>query len=110
MDIELKRKTRIYPFIDKIVETFYDEFESILDQHVEEQQDKSIIMMYILMYFTVHVKLKEQLSKMTHNERRDTIKTVLSDIIRDPEKRRMCLQMFENKFRVMFQEPILRIE
>jgi hypothetical protein len=110
MELEIKRKTRIYPFIDKIVETFYDDFESILDQHVEQQEDRSIIMMYILMYFTVHVKLKEQLVNMTNAERRNTIKTVLSDIIRDPEKRSVCLQMFENKFRTLFQEPTLRIE
>lgn len=110
MELEVKKKSRIYPFIDKIVETFYDEFDQILDEHVEQHEDKSIIMMYILMYFTVHVKLKDQLAQMTHKERRDTMKTVLSDIIRNPEKRQLCLQMFETKFRSIFQDTTFKLQ
>jgi hypothetical protein len=104
--MELDKSTHTYnkpyPFVDEIVETLFDECDSLIQNHINNESDKSIFMMFVMMYLTVHVKLKDSFIIMSKQEKKDTIKTILTEFIRDPSKRQACLYMFENKFKTLF--------
>lgn len=91
-----------YPFINKLVDNLYDQTRELIDKHVENESEKSIFMMFILMYYTIHLKLTDKSNNICPDK--DTIKTLLNDIISDHNKRRLCLQMFENKIKTLFIE------
>lgn len=93
---------KTYPFVNEIVESLFDECESLIQTHINDESEKSIFMMFVMMYLTVHVKLKDSFVIMSKEEKKDTIKHILTDFIRDPSKRQACLYMFENKFRTLF--------
>lgn len=97
-------KIRVYPFVDDLVDRLYDECEALMDNHVESDCEKSIFMMFVMMYFAVHLKLRDNLKSLDESVRKDAVKQILSEAIRNPEKRRMCIEMFESKFRKMFIE------
>lgn len=109
MDIvELKDKSNvekdvkyIYPFIDEMVNVFYTkECNDLIDKAIESESDKSIFMMYIMMYFGIHLKLESE----NDDFKKEQIKLILTDLIKDHEKRRMCISMFQSKFRNLFLE------
>jgi hypothetical protein len=79
---------QIYPFIDELVESLYtNEINSIIDSE-NVQMDKKTFLMFIVMYFTTKLYASQE------NMFKDDIKLFLSDIIRTPEKRRKCIEMF----------------
>jgi hypothetical protein len=88
--------------VDKIVEKLFDDCDSLIRDHISDDSDKSIFMMFVVMYLTIHVKLKDSFLIMSKQEQKETIKTILTEFIRDPSKRQACLYMFENKFRSIF--------
>lgn len=103
---KIQRKTeiqheiiKIYPFIDDLVDTFYKEhLNTFIDKSIESEGDKSVFLMFIMMYFCIHLKLE----KDNNDVKKDNIKILMSDIINDPEKRRLCLDLFESKFHNLF--------
>jgi len=54
--------------------------------------------MFVMMYFGIHLKLGNEIDETKKNQ----IKILLTDFIRDPEKRRCCIEMFETKFNNSF--------
>ena len=52
------------------------------------------------MYFGIHLKLENENDEM----KKQQIKILLTDFIRDPEKRKCCIEMFETKFNNSFLE------
>lgn len=103
---------RRFKFIDELVESFYDICDTIISNHVDKTDEKSIFMMFIVMYFTVHLKLKDipHFNDHSKTEQKEVIKDLLEDAIKDPNKRRMCLQTFESKFRFLFEDSYPAIE
>lgn len=91
----------IYPFINEMVDSFYTkECNELIEKAIESDSDKSIFMMYIMMYFGIHLKLENE-----NNETKKTqIKLLLTDLIKDHEKRKYCIEMFQNKFQNVFLE------
>jgi hypothetical protein len=90
---------KIYPFIDDLVDTFYKEhLNTFIDKSIESEGDKSVFLMFMMMYFCIHLKLE----KDNNDVKKDNIKILMSDIINDPEKRRLCLDLFESKFHNLF--------
>jgi hypothetical protein len=102
--ITSRDKIRVYPFVDDLVDRLYDECEALMENHVESDCEKSIFMMFVMMYFAVHLKLKDELRSLDHSVRKDAVKQILSEAIRNPDTRQKCIQMFESKFRTMFIE------
>ena len=93
----------IYPFINDLVDTFYTEKLNLLvQQSIEQEQDKSVFMMFVMMYFGIHLKLKSE----NDQDKKDQIKLLLNDLIKNPEKRKYCIEMFETRFNHLFlQQP-----
>lgn len=100
MELQLLQKTlktpnldNIYPFINEMVDTFYTEnANKLIEKTIQHNSDKSIFMMYITMYFAIHLKLKDDENKKLY------IKQIMSEIINDPNKRTKVIEMFESKF------------
>lgn len=91
----------IYPFIDDMVNTLYtQESNDLIKRAIEGETDKSVFMMFIMMYFGIHLKLETQNDEV----KKQQIKLLLTDLIRDPEKRKYCIEMFQNKFNNVFLE------
>jgi hypothetical protein len=101
-DIKTNIKTdMIYPFIDEMVDTFYnDQSNSLIERAIESNEDKSIFMMYVMMYFGIHLKLEKENDQL----KKQQIKLLMTDLIRDPEKRKYCIEMFEARFHNAFVE------
>lgn len=97
-------KTYTYPLVEDIVESLYEECESLLDKYLDNQSDKSIFLMFVIMYMSIHMKLRDNLFADNKETRKSTIKHILTEFIRDHRKRQLCIQMFENKFRFIFQD------
>ena len=94
-------ENKIYPFIDEMVDVFYTEnCNSMIKQAIETESDKKTFLMFVMMYFGIHLKLENENDEM----KKQQIKILLTDFIRDPEKRRCCIEMFETKFNNSFLE------
>lgn len=99
--------TKIYPFIDEIVDTLYTEhLNTLMDKSIETESDKSVFLMFVMMYFCIHLKLKHPDDDTKDNTddhvKREQIKVILSEVIRDSDKRRLCINMFQSKFQDLF--------
>lgn len=95
-------KTEIYPFINEMVDTFYTkECNNLIGKAIETDSDKSTFMMFVMMYFGIHLKLETE----DDDVKKSQIKMLLSDLIKDHEKRKFCIEMFQTKFQSMFLEP-----
>lgn len=94
---KVKIKDKIYPFIDEMVNTFYTEnCNSMIKRSIETEDDKKTFLMFVMMYFGIHFKLENENDKV----KKEQIKLILTDLIRDPESRRCCVEMFESKFKL----------
>lgn len=106
MELQTLQKTQtldnIYPFINEMVETFYNEnANKLIEKSIQHNCDKSIFMMYITMYFAIHLKLKDDKNKKHY------IKQIMSEIINDPLKRSKVIEMFESKFHDVFNSSAI---
>lgn len=94
-------KNEIYPFINEMVDTFYnDNCNELINNSISGGYDKSIFLMFVAMYFGIHLKLEND----NKEEKKQQIKILMSDFIKDPIKRRMCIEIFETKFHNIFLE------
>jgi membrane-bound lytic murein transglycosylase len=92
-------KKVIYPFVDEMVDTLYtDECNNLIENAVSTNGDKSVFLMFVMMYFGIHLKLDNQ----NDATKKEQIKSMLSDVIRDPHKRKLCIEMFQNKVQDIF--------
>ena len=79
----------VYPFINHLVDFLYtDELNDLISQSVHSDIDKRSFMMYIIMYFYVRMNIPNTTSK-------DEIKYFLTDIIKNPEKRQKCIELYK---------------
>jgi Mg2+/citrate symporter len=89
-------KSDVYPLINEIVDELSNtDLKAVIERSCETRMDKSIFMMFVTMYF--YAFLSEGLSKQD-------IKLILTDAIRDPEKRQYCLQVFFGKMNQLLED------
>lgn len=92
-----------YPFIDQLVDTLHsNEINTMIKDKIHNDDEKSIFMMFVMMYFVINVKV--QTESQTTAVTKEQIKDVMTQIIGDYDKRRTCLQMFEPYFRQFFND------
>ena len=84
-------KKRTYPFVEKLVDALYnDDVNSVIEKSVEGHYDKSIFLMFVVLYFGIFLSIEK------FEYKKDLLKESISDIIRDHDKRTACLQFFCN--------------
>lgn len=89
------------PLIDELVDAIdTEQINKIIDKYIEIDCEKSIFLMFVMMTFVCQI----QLHKHTINDKKEFIKYMLTDIFRDHNKRKLCLELFEKNFRPLFQE------
>ena len=103
--MELSKKLRILPFVDDVVDALYEECDRLIDKYIETNSERSIFMMFMVMYLAVHLKLKDNLDG-DESQRKLAMKQILSEFIGNPEKRSICIEIFEKRFRTLFFETI----
>ena len=95
-------KQKIYPFIDEMVEAFYnDDSNNLIKKVIETVNDKSIFLMFVMMYYSIQVSLKDtDIDKYNTNKemKKSHIKFLMNELIQDPEKRKFCIEVFASKF------------
>lgn len=92
-------KQKIYPFIDEMVDTFYnDESNYLIEKVIETSTDKSIFLMFVMMYYSIHVSIKTDSTNADKELKRTQIKILMNEFIQDPEKRKFCIELFATKF------------
>ena len=113
----------IYPFtlpsndvfvkgINEMVDTFYTEnCNELIENSISGGYDKSIFLMFVVMYFGIHLKLENTFTDdvdrrqgSNTEEKKTQIKLLMTDFIKDPIKRNMCINIFEEKFHNSFLE------
>jgi hypothetical protein len=97
MNIQTTKRT--YPFVDKLVDALYqDDLNSVIEKSIEGHYDKSIFMMFVMLYFGIFLSIEN------FDYKKELIKQSLSDIIRDHDKRTACLQLFCSAFGHIFEK------
>jgi hypothetical protein len=103
--MDVRKNLRIFPFVDDVVDGLYTKCEELIEKYIETNSEKSIFMMFMTMYLAVHLKLKDNLDG-DESQRKLAMKQILSEFIGNPEKRYVCIEMFEKRFRTLFFETI----
>lgn len=92
-------KQKIYPFIDEMVDTFYtDRSNLLIEKVIETSTDKSIFLMFVMMYYSINVSLKTDNTNIDKDLKRSQIKMLMNEFIQDPQKRQFCIELFATKF------------
>lgn len=86
-------KIKSYPFIDELVDKLYDKsLNDLIENSVKTPIDKKVFLMFIMMYFIIHLQLDNAIDK------KETIKSMLNDLIGNREKRKLFITFFDEKF------------
>ena len=95
------KNNEVFPFIDQMVNIFYnDQINELLNDSITGGYDKSIFLMFVVMYFGIHLKLENK----NKDEKKQQIKYLMTEFIKDPVKRKMCIDIFRDKFHDSFLE------
>lgn len=96
---ENNNSNNVYPFINELVDSlFNNELNSIIDENTELNHDKSVFMMFVNIYFMAYLHTQSKTStqnRVSDEERKKLLKEMLSDVIRCPEKRQVCVSLIK---------------
>ena len=95
INITAPQPPRSYPFIDKLVDTlFNNDLNNLLTSSIETNSDKSVFMMFVNIYFMAYIHTQEQLQLDSQNHKQ-VLKNLLNDAFSNPEKRQMCISLIK---------------
>lgn len=99
---ELIEEIEVYPFIDELVDSLCTpQTKNLIKKHIETDADKQTFMMFVFMYFAVELKFVEN-ETSSSEEHKKGIKYIMSEIIKNPEKRQLCIELFGKRFNNLF--------
>ncbi len=108
MDVTIKNKKNVEqsPLISELVDAMDTEvFNNIINKYIHVDSDKSIFMMFVTIVLTCQLQLKDK----NFECKKELMKNLLTDIFKDYNKRKICLDIFEKHFRQLFQNNELKI-
>jgi hypothetical protein len=108
-----EKDSNIYPFIDDLVDSlFTDELNNIINKNTEQNIDKSVFMMFINIYFMAYLHTQKN-SNISNEEKKVTLKKLLTEVIRNPEKRQICVSLIKQinpLFNIEYIENLSKLE
>jgi hypothetical protein len=83
----------ISPMFDELVNVLYtDSLNNLIDTKCKTTDDKRVFFMFLIMYF--HSYLSIPLEMKPHYDIKTELKRFLSELIRNPDKRKNCLDIY----------------
>jgi hypothetical protein len=93
----------IYPMIDELVNSLYtDSINNLIDTKCETIDDRRVFLMFLIMYFYTYLSIPKNIKEKF--DMKNELKVFLSDMIRNPEKRAKCIELyttFENSVKLL---------
>lgn len=92
------RSSQVYPFIDNLVDSLYNSnLNNLIDKNTQENTDKSVFMMFVNIYFMayLHSQTQDNSNTQSQQEQKQNLKQMLSEVIRCPEKRQVCVSLIK---------------
>jgi hypothetical protein len=93
---------RVYPFIDDLVDSLFNSnLNNLINKNTEMNSDKSVFMMFVNIYFMAYLHTQSLTHSensgniITENEKKQLLKQMLSEVIRCPEKRQVCVSLIK---------------
>lgn len=83
----------IYPMIDELVNSLYtDKINNLINTNCETIDDRRVFLMFLIMYFYTYLSIPEDIKEQY--DIKHELKTFLTDMIRNPEKRKKCIELY----------------
>lgn len=96
--VKKEKKTSVnseYPFIDNLVDSlFTNELNTLIQNNTELNSDKSVFMMFVNIYFMAFIHTQEA-KNLSNIEKKEILKKMLTDVIKCPEKRQVCVSLIK---------------
>jgi hypothetical protein len=90
-----KTTPTIFPMIDDLVNSLYtDEINNLIDTKCKTIEDKRVFLMFIIMYFYTYLNISQDIKEQFNIKKE--LKIFLTDIIKNPEKRSKCIELYTN--------------
>lgn len=90
-----KNHNNISPLIDDLVNSLYtDEINNLIDTKCKTIEDKRVFLMFLIMYFYTYLNISNDIKEQYDIKKE--LKIFLTDIIRNPEKRSKCIELYTN--------------
>lgn len=84
----------IYPMIDELVNSLYKpELNNLIDTKCHTLDDKRVFLMFLIMYFYTYLSIPNEIKDKF--DIKHELKVFLTDIIRNPEKRTKCIELYK---------------
>lgn len=84
----------ISPMFDELVDILYnDELNNLIDEKCKTTDDKRVFLMFLIMYF--HSYLSIPLEMKTQFDIKIELKSFLSELIQNHDKRKRCLDIYK---------------
>lgn len=97
-----KENPEIFPIIDDLVNSLYtDDINNLIHTKCKTIDDKRVFLMFLIMYFYTYLNVYDTSYDTSHKQKKD-LKIFLTDIIRNPNKRKLCLELYTS-----FEKSIL---
>jgi hypothetical protein len=97
------KNTHIYPLIDQLVDTLYtDEINNLINSKCQSIDDRRVFLMFLVMYFYTNLSIPTEIKEQY--DVKNELKLFLTDIIKNPNKRHKCIELytfFENSMRIL---------
>ena len=99
MDLDItnfnKKHPDIYPMIDELVNSLYtDEINNLINTKCETTDDRRVFLMFLIMYFYTYLSIPKDVKEQF--DMKHELKVFLTDMIRNPEKRAKCIELYTN--------------
>lgn len=91
----LKNK-EVYPLIDELVNSLYtSDINNLIDTKCQTIDDKRVFLMFLIMYFYSYLSIPGNVKENeTDTDIKHNLKLFLTDLIRNPDKRLKCLELY----------------
>jgi len=92
--IKLVNDDQILPGVNDLVNILYNErINEYMNNKCETADDRRVMFMFLIMYFYSYLSIPRELKDIVNVK--DMLKAFLSDLIKNGEKRKKCLEMYE---------------
>lgn len=101
-----KENPEIFPIIDDLVNSLYtDDINNLIHTKCKTIDDKRVFLMFLIMYFYTYLNVYDTSYDTSYDKshtQKTDLKIFLTDIIRNPNKRKLCLELYTS-----FEKSIL---